>query len=248
MITFETAVWIWIAIAIITFSYLVFSGVRAPYGRHSSKSWGPMIANKWGWFLMELPAFLICPLLAIIGPVQLDLVSWIAVGLWSVHYFNRVFLFPFKIKTKGKKMPWFIVISAMLFNGVNGFLNGYFFGFIGTASQSVLSMNVIIGILVFFGGMYINTKTDRLLIALRKKQAGYQIPRGWLFKYISCPNHFGEIVEWIGFAILAWNLPALSFAIWTFCNLVPRALNHHNWYQEHFLDYPKRKAVMPYLF
>jgi steroid 5-alpha reductase family enzyme len=31
--------------------------------------------------------------------------------------------------------------------------------------------------------------------------------------FISCPNHFGEIIEWIGFAVIAWNLPALSFAV-----------------------------------
>ncbi len=62
------------------------------------------------------------------------------------------------------------------------------------------------------------------------------------------PNHFGEIVEWAGFAIIAWSLPALTFAIWTFSNLVPRALNHHDWYREHFQDYPKkRKAVLPWL-
>jgi hypothetical protein len=48
---------------------------------------------------------------------------------------------------------------------------------------------------------------------------------------------------------MAWNLPALSFAIWTFANLVPRALNHHNWYKDKFPDYPKnRKAVFPFLF
>jgi 3-oxo-5-alpha-steroid 4-dehydrogenase 1 len=81
---------------------------------------------------------------------------------------------------------------------------------------------------------------------LRKKQEGYQIPRRWLFKYISCPNHFGEIIEWVGFAVVAWSVPAVTFAVWTFCNLVPRALNHHEWYQENFEDYPKnRKAVLP---
>jgi 3-oxo-5-alpha-steroid 4-dehydrogenase 1 len=96
--------------------------------------------------------------------------------------------------------------------------------------------------------MFINIGTDNRLIALRKNGSGYQIPRGWLFEYISCPNHFGEVIEWTGFAIVAWNLPALSFAVWTVSNLVPRALNHHEWYKEKFDDYPKeRKAVLPYL-
>jgi hypothetical protein len=34
----------------------------------------------------------------------------------------------------------------------------------------------------------------------------------------------GEILEWIGFAIACQSLPAAAFAIYTFCNLFPRAL------------------------
>lgn len=34
----------------------------------------------------------------------------------------------------------------------------------------------------------------------------------------------GEIIEWIGFAIACWSLPAAAFAVYTFANLAPRAL------------------------
>ena len=56
-----------------------------------------------------------------------------------------------------------------------------------------------------------------------------------MFNYISCPNHFGEIIEWFGFAIMTWSLPGLSFAIWTVCNLLPRAIHHHAWYKQSLL-------------
>jgi protein-S-isoprenylcysteine O-methyltransferase Ste14 len=63
---------------------------------------------------------------------------------------------------------------------------------------------------------------------------------------VSCPNYLGEIVEWTGFALLTWSLPAVSFAAWTVANLVPRALAHHRWYRERFPDYPRRrKALIP---
>lgn len=48
------------------------------------------------------------------------------------------------------------------------------------------------------------------LISLRSENKGYQIPCGWLFNYVSCSNQFGEIVECIGFSIVAWSLPDLS--------------------------------------
>ena len=76
----------------------------------------------------------------------------------------------------------------------------------------------------------------------------YAIPRGGLFDTVSCPNHLGEIVQWFGFALMCWNLPALSFAIWTAANLIPRSLSHHAWYRQHFPDYPRdRSAVIPFL-
>jgi steroid 5-alpha reductase family enzyme len=240
--------YVWIGIAVITFLILVLTKIRAPYGRHTSEKWGKMISNKWGWFWMELPAFLIFPLMVIFGPREKDLLSWILVSLWALHYFNRTIIFPFRLRTSGKKMPLTIVFSALFFNGMNGFLNGYFLGFIAGADLSSMSWNVFVGIGVFFLGFTINQITDTKLINLRKNATGYQIPRKWLFEYISCPNHFGEIVEWTGFAMAAWSLPALTFSIWTFCNLVPRALNHHAWYKENFEDYPrKRKAVIPFI-
>ena len=240
--------WVWIAIAITTFSTLVFTKIRAPYGRHTTKGWGPLISNKWGWFWMEIPAFTIFPLLAILGPREKGVLSWILIAMWTFHYFNRTFIFPFKLKTKGKKMPITIPLSAIFFNGINGFLNGYYLGHYAPEDGDWFNPMVVIGLTLFIIGFAINYAADNKLIALREKGQGYQVPKGWLFKYISCPNHFGEILEWTGFAIAAGSLPAITFTIWTFCNLAPRALNHHDWYFENFDDYPKnRKAFLPHL-
>lgn len=145
-------------------------------------------------------------------------------------------------------MPLVIVISAVFFNLMNGFVNGYYIGFIHGKSSHIAHWIPVLGLCIFTIGFMINQIADSKLIALRKQSNGYQIPRGWLFTYISCPNHFGEIIEWAGFALVAMNLPALSFAIWTFCNLAPRANNHHSWYNDFFEDYPKeRKALIPFL-
>ena len=43
---------------------------------------------------------------------------------------------------------------------------------------------------------------------------------------ISCPNFFGEIIEWLGFAVMTLNPGSISFLIWTVCNLVPRSKAH----------------------
>ena len=193
---------------------------------------------------MELPALLLCPVIYFYFKVDLDL-STMFICLWIIHYFNRTIIFPFRIKTKGKKMPLAIVLSAFFFNIVNGSINGYFLININLNSVYIL---LIIGFLLFVTGLYVNISSDNKLIKLRKIKKGYFVPKGGLFKYISCPNFFGEILEWFGFALMTFNIGSLSFFIWTCCNLIPRGLAHHSWYKNKFNEYPKeRKAVLPFL-
>jgi steroid 5-alpha reductase family enzyme len=100
---------------------------------------------------------------------------------------------------------------------------------------------------VFVLGATVNVRSDEILLRLRQSgDSDYSIPTGGLFEWVSCPNYLGEIVQWTGFAIAAWSLPALSFAVWTAANLVPRAIAHHRWYHDSFDRYPAaRRALIP---
>jgi 3-oxo-5-alpha-steroid 4-dehydrogenase 1 len=201
---------------------------------------------------MEVPSLIIFCTLVLIGPAEHSNPVWVLFGLWTIHYFNRSIIFPWRTKTTGKKMPLIIVFSAIFFNLINAGLNGYWLGFVAPPYPEdwLTDPRFIIGGVVFIAGFFINQFADKKLISLRKGgKTGYFIPRGGLFNYISCPNFFGEIVEWTGFAIMAWNYPAASFAVWTAANLIPRALDHHKWYKSYFKDeYPKsRKAVIPFI-
>ena len=148
-------------------------------------------------------------------------------------------------------MPLLIAFLAFLFNIVNGLVNGIYFWSVNFdySVSWISSPEFIIGLSVFLFGFYVNNKSDSHLISLRKgKEKGYVIPKAGFFKYISCPNFFGEIIEWLGFAIMTWSIAGLAFFLWTFFNLVPRALSHHRWYKETFPDYPvERKAVFPFI-
>jgi len=237
----------WCALAIVTFFFLLRQ--TQPYGRHTSERWGPMISNKWGWVIQEVPSMILFSLFFFVGSLRKTPVSYVFWVLWTAHYLNRSLIFPFRIRTEGKKIPILIVCSAIIFNFCNGFLNGYFLGNFGSNFDAsyLFSPGFLFGFAIFVAGFVINNHSDAILISLRRPgETGYKIPTGGLFKYVSCPNHFGEIVEWLGFAVMVGSMPAWSFAIWTFCNLVPRALDHHKWYLQKFPDYPKeRKAVLP---
>ena len=134
--------YIWILIALIIFPInLIF---KAPYGKHSTKKWGKTIDNKTGWFLMELPALVTCPLIYFIVVEEISL-SIGFVFIWITHYFNRTIIYPLRIKTKGKKIPIAIVASAFFFNLINGFLNGYFISLINISNfnnNRVINQNI----------------------------------------------------------------------------------------------------------
>jgi hypothetical protein len=249
--SYETYLWIslvWMSIGVITFFYLFFK--TAPYGRHTREGWGPMIDNKLGWFIMEFTVLIVLYCYFIPIGFRLSLPSWIMVGLFTFHYLNRSFIFPLRIRTHGKKMPLVITLMAIGFNIMNGSLFGMHFAWFSHYSvEWLFDPRFIIGVMIFVTGMTINWMADTRLINLRKPgEMGYKIPHGWLFEYISCPNFFGEIIEWLGFAILTWSVPGVIFFVWTFANLVPRAIAHHKWYKEKFPEYPQqRKAVFPFL-
>lgn len=237
--------WIFLALILVPIQLLK----TAPFGKHFSTHWGPVMDNRTGWVIMEV----VSPI-ALWGSFLLSGAAWsspvaVLMGVWTAHYINRSLVYPIRTRTEGKQIPVVIVASAIMFNCFNGWSNGTYFGagWGGYSSEWLRDPRFIVGLLIMALGAAINLRADNTLLQLRsRKDKGYSIPRGGLFDKVSCPNFLGEIVEWIGFAIACWNLPALAFAVWTAANLFPRALSHHRFYQRAFEDYPEnRRALIP---
>ncbi|WKX99924.1 hypothetical protein Q1695_014639 [Nippostrongylus brasiliensis] len=179
-------------------------------------------------------------------------------GATVVHYtcllrdrmskYSRTFVYPFQLKS-GSGTPWYICLSAVAFCSWNGYIQGSFHGQYFHPEHFFSSVTTYLGMALFATGMYINIQSDSILRNLRKPgEAGYKIPRGGMFEYVSGANFFGEIVEWFGYALMSGSLPAIAFAMFTASNIGPRAVHHHRWYHEKFPDYPKsRKALIPFL-
>jgi len=238
-----------LAAAAVTAGFLIF--VSAPYGRHVRRGWGATIDNRLGWVVMEAPAPLVFALCFMVGEARSSVTALAFFLMWESHYIHRSFIYPFGLRGEGKRMPIVIAGIGFLFNALNGYLNGrWLYTFSGGYSNRwMLEWKFVLGLLIFVGGFIINRQADRTLRRLRAgEKTGYAVPWGGMYRWISCPNYFGEIVEWIGWAIATWSLSGLAFAVWTAANLVPRAHTHHQWYRESFTDYPQeRKALIPRL-
>ena len=246
---YRLTLWSWLALSAVTFLVLLVK--TAPYGRHQRGGWGPTMPSRWGWLLMESPAAIVMPALAV--PYLLHdgfPQGWLLVALWEVHYLNRAFVYPFRIRA-GATMPVVVALLAVFFNGVNGWLNGRGITLFGPelGRVALIHPRVLAGVLLFVVGLLINWDADRRLLAMpRAADGGYTIPRGGLFELVTSPNYFGELLEWTGFAIAAGSFGALSFVVWTAANLVPRAIAHHRWYRAQFPEYPpERRAIIPFV-
>ena len=234
-------------VAALTALALLF--LSAPYGRHARSGWGPTMTTRLAWVVMESPAVLAFLAVYSAGTHALELVPLALFAMWQAHYVQRTFVFPFTLRPGGRT-PVGVVAMGFVFNLLNAYLNARWLSEFGHYETAWLwSPAFLCGLVLFVTGYRINRWADRVLTRLRAPgETGYKIPRGGLYELVSCPNYFGELLQWTGFALAAGSLAAWSFVAFTAANLVPRAISHHRWYREKFPEYPRvRKAVVPFV-
>jgi protein-S-isoprenylcysteine O-methyltransferase Ste14 len=242
----------WLVIGFAPITCLLLTRVTAPYGRHFRPGWGPELNDRLGWILMELPTVAVFVPVFFAGDHCSEWVPLIFLGFWLSHYLYRTFIFPFRIRSSGKHMAVVIVVLGAMFNTLNAYINSRQLSQFGNYDLSwLVDPRFALGALTFIFGAIINRRADRTLLQLRDSAAApgdYKVPYGGLYRYISCPNYLGEIIQWTGFALLTWSLPAFAFAVYTAANVGPRAMANHAWYHKQFSDYPpERRAIIPFL-
>lgn len=248
---YHALLWGFLAVGLVTFPALFF--ITAPYGRHAGKSRLPAIHATVGWLVMEAPSALVFLACWALGDHRTDPARVALAALWLLHYVHRAFIFPFRRRGGEKRMPISVPAAAFVFTSTNAYLNGrWIFGLAPAGAYGsgwLADPRFLLGAAVFLAGYAINQHADKVLFNLRKPgETGYKIPRGGLYRFVSCPNYFGEIVEWLGWALASWSPAGLVFAIWTVANLLPRAVAHHRWYRRTFPDYPpERRALIPFV-
>jgi protein-S-isoprenylcysteine O-methyltransferase Ste14 len=197
---------------------------------------------------METPAVVVFAWAFFSGEHWRSAAPLVLFGLWQTHYVYRTFVYPFRMRGP-RTMTLLIMLYVCLFvTAPYGYLNGRYLSHFGDYPTSwLVDPRFLVGASLFVIGLVINFQSDLILIKLRQPgETGYKLPTGGFFRWLSCPNYFGELLEWTGWALATWSLPGLAFAVWGAANLVPRAVSHHRWYQEKFPNYPReRRALLP---
>ena len=241
------------AVAVVVFVSLFF--VDAGYGKFYNKKWGFAINNRLGWILMESPVFVTMLVLWLCSDRRGDLVRLAFLFLFELHYFQRSFVFPLRLRGKSM-MPLSIIFMGVVFNVLNAFMQGGWIFYISPDDYYprdwLTRPQFIIGFMVFLIGLYINIQSDDIIRNLRRDgDTRHYLPKGGMFNYVTSANYFGEFVEWVGFAILTWSWAGAVFAFWTFANLGPRAARIYDKYKADFgdeLNTKKVKRMIPFIY
>jgi steroid 5-alpha-reductase len=185
--------WTMIVVAIPTFFALLF--IKAPYGRYASTSWGPLIPAVPGWVFMEgINIWITLYIFFHLSNEKLirSQGNQICLGLFVLHYINRSFIYPFRMRNP-TPMTIFIMCASTSFcswNSINQALSLLVVNEIPDAY--VQSPLFVLGVAIFFIGFATNIYADTVLLNLRKpgdKPGTYKIPKGGVYEWISCPNY-----------------------------------------------------------
>lgn len=259
MLTTAFYIYLWVMIGMAVIVFIALNFVEAGYGMLRTPKWGKAINNKIAWFLMELPIFLAMIVLWACSPHRFEITPIVFLIIFEIHYLERTFIFPFLIKGNGK-MPLAVMLMGVGFNILNAMMQGYWIFFEAYRNNPdpypvewLWSPKFIIGLSLFIIGFIINIHSDYIIRNLRKDKndTKHYLPKGGLFNYVTSANYFGELIEWLGFAILTWSVGGLVFFIWTFANLVPRAKALNKRYQSEFgeeMKGKKLKRIFPFIY
>lgn len=219
----------------------------ASYGRYAAS--GTSVPARLAWFLFESPNLLVPACLTLLLPhAPLPTVNATLLMFFLIHYFHRALIYPFlRMPQTATSMPVSVVLAAAFFCCCNSSLQYVALLLHHYPETWFYDPRFISGTILAITGMAINIHADSILLRLRTT-GRYQIPYGALFRFVSCPNFLGEILQWTGWAIACWSHSAAAFALYTFCNTAPRAWSHHHFYKRRFEDYPNdRRALIPFV-
>ena len=249
---FDIFLWTMTALAIVVFIALHY--VEAGYGYLFNPKFGPAVSSRTGWMVMEAPVFIVMIILWLASERAFDAAPLVLFALFECHYLQRAFIFPLLLRGQSK-MPLGIILMGAFFNVLNALMQGGWIFHVapegyydGWFSHPCL----YIGGAIFIAGMAINLHSDHIIRHLRKPgDTRHYIPKGGMFRYVSSANYFGELLEWIGFAIASWSWAGAVFALWTFANLAPRAASLYKRYEQEFgeeFTSLHRKRIIPFIY
>lgn len=198
--------------------------------RYSKFRRGKGISTRLGTLVFDGAPMLFAIGYAMTIGAALTTIQWMMTILFVLHFGKRCVEALFVHKYSGP----IDVFSVVQITGFYCF--AVWLGLFTTASVTQApDVTTWIGLATFAGGTVINAYHHVLLANLRPRgSTEYVIPRGGLFSVVVCPHYLGELIAWLGIALVSRQPAMYIWFLGETAYLVVRSHNTLKWYRARF--------------
>lgn len=141
----------------------------------------------------------------------------------------------------------------------NIFKNSFYYWFVSGAlvGLDVFRPNAIVDlgssflyvcVMLFLCAESLNFYTHYVLRSLRPENSTIRrIPYGFGFNLVSCPNYLFESISWFSLCLLTRSYSVVLFTCLGTIQMYLWAIKKHKNYKKEFENYPKRRAMFPFI-
>lgn len=180
--------------------------------------------------------------------------SWVAqlaVWCWIAHFMKRELETAFLHKFSRETMPRFNLLKNCMYYWTFASVIGWPMcspNFVAPPDNQVYA-GLVIFVLSELGNFAIHLKLAGMRPAeLSKKR---DIPKGFGFDLVACPNYTFEIMSWVGFSIMTGIVWSWLFTLVGFYQMQEWAIKKHQGYKKTYdKEYTSlnRKAIIPFIY
>jgi 3-oxo-5-alpha-steroid 4-dehydrogenase len=219
--------------------------LRLPYSKFRT---GAGVNSRAGLALAYASPLFVYVVLWVEGGSPRTLYHLAVFGAFLFHFVRRIFEVSV-VNSYSRPTPLrALMLIAFLYGGVAA--SCAFFQ-VRTSGQPTSQPIFILGVLTFAFGEVLNGYHHWLLARLRPLGVLiYVVPRHGLFGWVACPHYLGEILSFVGYAMMSDLLPVWGNALVAAAYLSARANSTLSWYRREMpLQIPSRwRRLVPFAY
>ncbi len=177
-------------------------------------------------------------------------IAQLAVYCWMAHFAKRELETAFVHKFSNPTMPLGNLFKNCTYYWSFGAVIGYPLCHPSFTPPDELQVQIGLAIFVIceIGNLYTHVALSQMRPAEGSRKR--DIPRGFMFDLVACPNYFFEVMSWVGFSIMTNVLVSYLFTLAGLYQMTVWALKKHKGYRDTYGDEYKclkRKAIIPFI-
>lgn len=184
----------------------------------------------------------------------MSLAAHLACACWCFHYAKRLLETLFVHRFSHGTMPIRNIFKNSSYYWGSAALVSYFVNHPLYTPPSFGSLQIyasLAGFLIFEYGNFVSHCVLRDLRPPGTKERRIPYPNSnpfsLMFNFVSCPNYTYETYAWLSFTVMTQTFTAGLFTVAGFVQMLIWANEKHRRYKKEFKDYPRRKAILPFL-